>query len=209
MNRPNFVLKLDKKAGRDWTAAECARVIAWLREHEQERLVWFTAGRYLGVSVAKEDVEEAWAAFYTETFEAARLSYRPGGPDFVTYALYVCFKRECIRRGDKIRCRCKSTVSLHRAAVESETSDEDLIDARPQPCGIVERRQLMEEITLFLSGSGIPEQQKRAFELRYFCEMSNEEAAWEMGAEIGTVRVWAHRAAAKLKDHLVQKGWAD
>ena len=206
-NKPYSILKLDKKPGRDWARAEVTKIIAWLMDREQERVVWYAAARYLGGGGSVEDVEEAWVAFYAEIVEAARLSYRPGGPDFFTYALHVCFKRECVRRGEKIRNTRMPVVSLHVAAVEEETADDELVDSSADPCKLVERKRLVEEISLFLTYSKMPVNHKRAFELKYLSEMSNEEAAWELEAEVGTVKVWAHRAAAKIKEHLAEKGW--
>src|SRR5437870_1536900 len=103
MQRPDNIQVLDARAGSDWSGQEAARALQWWCERDQERLVWFAAARYLGWGVSKQDIEDAWAAFYTEGLEKSRLSYRPGGPDFATYALHVCFKRECIRRGEEIR----------------------------------------------------------------------------------------------------------
>jgi len=173
-------------------------------DREQERLVWIAAFRYLGSGASREDVEEAWVSFYAEEMERSRLSYRPGGPDFVTYTLHVCFKRECVRRGEAIRKRNRAAVPMPDEAdavmLASDQKEDD-------PQILLEQRSIVQEVREFLESSKMPERHKQAFILKHFAEKSNEEIAWELCAEVGTVKVWAHRAAAKVQEHLIRKGW--
>ncbi|WP_165864442.1 RNA polymerase sigma factor [Capsulimonas corticalis] len=178
-------------------------------EREQERLVWAAAYRYLGSGVTLEDVEEAWVTFYSEGVERSRLSYRPGGPDFATYALHVCFKRECIRRGEEIRKRKRGSISITAAVAEEGLSDNELLDSAAGPHALLEQQSLIQAVVDFLNAGNLPAQQRRAFELKHFEEMSNEEIAEELGAPVGTIRVWVHRGAVKVQEFLTQKGWAN
>lgn len=208
-NRPDNVSKLDLKPGKDWTPEEISRVTRWWMEREQERLVRAAAYRYLGPYATTEDVEDAWVLFYAQERESSRKSYRPGGPDFATYALHVCFKRHCYRRAAALRKHCCGSTSLQAAAVVSGRCDEEICDVDVSPHGLVERNILIAEVVRFLVQAPIPPQQRRAFELKHFEQMSNEEVAWELGAQVGTVKVWAHRAALRIQEHLREKGWAN
>jgi RNA polymerase sigma factor (sigma-70 family) len=89
---------------------------------------------------------------------------------------------------------------------EGERACGDTRSADPQ--AIVEQKSIVEEVRRFLDESKMPERHKQAFVLKHFAEKSNEEIAWELCAEVGTVKVWAHRAAVKVQEHLVRKGWA-
>jgi RNA polymerase sigma factor (sigma-70 family) len=203
MNRPESLAALDGKPGKSWTPAEIGRARRWWMDRDQERLVWIAAFRYLGSGPTREDVEEAWVTFYAEEIERSRLSYRPGGPDFATYTLHVCFKRECVRRGEAIRRRNRASVPIG-----SESEGVRLAEPRSaDPQAVVEQKSIVEEVYRFLELSKMPERHKQAFMLKHFAEKSNEEIAWELCAEVGTVKVWAHRAAVKVQEHLARKGW--
>jgi RNA polymerase sigma factor (sigma-70 family) len=185
------------------------RATRWWMERDQERLVWLAAYRYLGPGVIAEDVEEAWVAFYAEEMNRSRKSYRPGGPDFPTYALHVCFKRECIRRGEEIRKRNKANVPLYLTSAETGTFEREIVSSEPDPQTILEHKSIVGEIVNFLESSSMPPRHKRAFVLKHFDGKSNEEIASELSAEVGTVKVWAHRAAVRVQEHLRRKEWVN
>ncbi|MCW3061883.1 MAG: hypothetical protein JWQ02_3704 [Capsulimonas sp.] len=205
MQRPDNIRALDAKAGLQWSEQEVARAWRWWLERDQERLVWFAATRYLGWGVQSQDIEEAWVAFYADVVEKSRRSYRPGGPDFATYALHVCFKRDCIRRGEEIRVRSQTFVSLSSDPREKGGFEPVSHDASPHT--IAERAWLVREVLCFIQNSPMPHRHKRAFILKHFDEKSNEEIASELGAEVGAVKVWAYRAAVKVQEYLCVKEW--
>jgi RNA polymerase sigma factor (sigma-70 family) len=209
MTRPDYILALDRKAGKEWTQSEIRRSMRWWMDRDQERLIWLAAFRYLGLGVATEDIEEAWVTFYAEELEKSRKSYRPGGPDYATYAVHVCFKRECIRRGEEIRKRGRSTVSLYAEMGETGPYDREIASTGPDPQTLVEQKALIGEIVNFLETSTMPPRHKRAFVLKHFDGKSNEEIASELSAEVGTVKVWAHRAAVRVQEHLRRKEWVN
>jgi RNA polymerase sigma factor (sigma-70 family) len=209
MIKPEFIRALDQKPGKEWSQDEVKRATRWWMDREQERLIWLAAFRYMGPGVANEDVEEAWVTFYAEELEKSRKSFRPGGPDFATYAVHVCFKRECIRRGEEIRKRSRSTVSLYAEAGETGSYDREIASEGPDPQSLVEQRALIGEIVSFLETSNMPPRHKRAFVLKHFDGKSNEEIASELSAEVGTVKVWAHRAAVRVQEYLRRKEWVN
>jgi len=210
MDKPDNIRVLDDKPGRDWSTEEVDRGYRWWLEREPERAVWAAALRYLGYGATDEDVEEAWDAFYREEWQKYRRSYRPGnGPDFETYILHVCFKRECVRRGEEIRRRARTCVSLDVAAVEEGTCDDELLDRHSDPHVTVVHKQIIAEVGRFLEASDMPPNQRKAFELKHFDEMTNEEIACELKAEVGTIKVWAHRAAVRVQKHLQEMGWTN
>ena len=207
MKTPEDIEALDHRPGREWTADEVARMRQWWLADSQQRLVWLAATRYMGSGVTREDIEDAWGAYYAEEMERSRLSYRPGGPGFVTYSIHVCFKRECVRRGREIRKRRDAAASSANSSGE-EWSYEDRVAADgPDPYAIVEQNAAVREIACFLEETTMPLQHTRAFYLKHFEQMSYEEIAWELQAAPGTVRVWVHRAAVRVQEHLRKKGW--
>jgi len=208
MIQPDFITALDHKPGDEWTSQEVARAQRWWMEREQERLIWSAAHRYLGPGVTPDDVEDAWVSFYSG-LDRLRLSYRPGGPNFVTYAVHVCYKRECVRTGDRLRKQYRSSLSMVAAAAEEGSSDDEIVDDGGDPQKIVERDCLIKEVKEFLEQGSLPENHRKAFELKHMHEMSNEEIAAELGVTVGTAKVWAHRGAMKIQEHLTRKGWAN
>jgi len=209
MNRPDSISVLDQKPGKDWSNEEVERARRWWMEREQERLIWIAATRYLGPGSTKEDIEELWVSFYAEEIDKSRRSFRPGGPDFATYTLHVCFRRECIRRGEQVRKRLRSESSLEAGDTETGPYERNIADTGPNPVQQVEQKALIEEIVKFLDESKMPLNQKRAFTLKHFGDKSNEEIASELRAEIGTVKVWVHRVAQKVHAHLRRKEWVN
>lgn len=178
-------------------------------EREQERFVWLAAYRYLGSGAVTEDIEEAWVQFFAEEIEKCRRSFKPGGPDFVTYTVHICFKRECIRRGEEIRRRNRQSVSLEAGTAADAAYDRGIASSEPDPQDLVEQNALIGEIIDFLERSPIPPRHKQAFVMKHFDGKTNEEVAVELQAEVGTVKVWAHRAAMKVQEHLRRNDWGD
>jgi len=207
MNRPDNIQALDGKAGRAWTHEDIARIHQWLLAESQQKLVWLAATRYLGSGATREDIEDAWCVYYDEELERSRMSYRPGGPDFATYSIHVCFKRECIRRGRDIRRRRDATLSSSNASGDEWSHEERLSADTPDPYLMVEQKALLREIECFLEEFTMPSQQKQAFIYKYYDHMSYEEIAWDLQATPGTVRVWVHRASVRVQEHLRKKGW--
>ncbi|MGO8672571.1 MAG: RNA polymerase sigma factor [Capsulimonadaceae bacterium] len=205
-SRPARVEALDRKPGCEWTTEEMRRQAAWWMLREQERVVWTAALRYLGPLATHEDVEDAWIAFY-EDLDRVRQSYRPGWVDFRAYALHVCFKRECIRRGCEIRKRVSAQVPIAVASVIQKVEDDELAGCAEGPHSIVEHRHMVACVERILDSPDFTYQHRRAFALRHFEFWSNEEIAFELGAEIGTVKVWIHRAAQRVRDSLRKEGW--
>jgi len=179
----------------------------WLQADTQQRLVWVAATRYLGSGATREDIEDAWGAYYAEEIERSRMSYRPGGPDFMTYSIHVCFKRECVRRGREIRKRRDTTVSGSNSSGDEWSYEDRAAASAADPYRTLEQKTLIGEIVCFFEETVMPVQQKRAFMLKYFDQMTYEEIAWELQAPPGTVRVWVHRASVRVQEHLRKKGW--
>jgi RNA polymerase sigma factor (sigma-70 family) len=207
MNKPDDILALDGIPGCSWTDEQIAGMQAWWHADGQQKLVWLASVRYLGSGATREDIEDAFGSFYGVDLERSRLSYRPGGPDFVTYSVHVCFKRECVRRGNDIRKRRDSLISNTKASGEEWSFEERALATGPDPYQHVEQEMLLQEIACCLEETAMPQQQKQAFILKHYEQMSNEEIAWEMQAEVGAVRVWTHRAAMRVREHLRKKGW--
>lgn len=209
MNVPEKIHLLDQKPGNEWTEDEIRYITHWWMERSQEKLIWIAACKYLGDGATKEDIEDAWASFYTEEIDISRRSYRPGGPGYVIYAIHVCFKRSCFRRGSQIRKSLITCTSLtNDNGVEISTLDV-VSDTAQGTHSIVEQRMIIDEVLQFLEKSSLSKQQKLTFTLKHFSNLSDEEIALELGAELKTVRVWAHRAAGKVHEHLKELGWTN
>src|SRR5579862_1511849 len=102
MEIPHQLRQLNTRPGNRWNNADVERMRHWWLQKSQMRIVWFYASRYLGAGASREDIEDAVIEFFDKLEEACR-HYSPGGPDFTTFLLHVCYKNHCVRKGESIR----------------------------------------------------------------------------------------------------------
>lgn len=197
---PETLENLNEIPGAAWVQRDAEAMEAWWRSAGPERLVWHCAARYLGVGTAREDVEEAWLDFYRQILPRAREAFRPGGPDFVTFALNICFKRHCILAGSRIRRRREREVPL-------EDGDTAELVGTDDPRGEAEYRAFRAALETALASPDMPEVQRKAFRLRHFAGMAYSEIAISMQAPEGSVKAWVHRATSRIATVLRREGW--
>ncbi|SRR5579884_711863 len=209
MQVPPHLQHLDARPGTDWTEAEIQQLVRWWFAPVQLRRVWYYAARYLGPEVTRQDIEDAAVDFYF-VFEQARQAYRPGGASFASFLLHVCFKHHCLRLSGRIRKRAREEQPLDRPAREGLTYVFELVDTRPDSdaAGRAQGQAFLTTLAEVLNTPVLSEKHKQVFVLRYFKSLSYEEIARQIGAPVGSVKVWVQRATAKIRTLLTQRGWS-
>jgi RNA polymerase sigma factor (sigma-70 family) len=199
---------LDEKPGTLWTESEFACVLAWWQEPQQLRLIWHYAGRYLGRSASREDVEDAVVEFFS-LLEKVRQSYKPSGMSFFTYAVCVCFKHHCVRAAQRIQQRRQGQVPLYRDTANGEEFVLELVDGVPEndPAQRAQYAAFLKAVSTFLAEGYLSDNQRRAFILRIIEGMSYEEVAVQLNAPLGSVKGWVHRATGIARVYLTERGW--
>ena len=211
MEVPDFIAALDTKAGRDWTAAEYARVAAWWREREQEKLVWHCAARFLGRVATREDIEEVWQDFYVKLMPRARASYRPIGVGFCTYLLDVCLKNHCAQQSRRLERRrlreiCWTDVGQVALSLASQTGPEA---TEADPFDHASQQAFVAALNAALNHRTINPLHRDAFLLRYTEQFSYAEIARILAVPEGTAKVWVHRVTARIAALLNKQGWEE
>jgi RNA polymerase sigma factor (sigma-70 family) len=204
-----FITQLETKPGREWTSAEFAQVMAWWREPEQEKLVWYCTARFLGKEATQEDVEEVWLDFYLKIVPRARTSYRPVGVGFCTYLLDVCLKNHCRQISRRLERRSRREVAWTDDAsipvlltLEQHTQQEGT-----DPLQHAEQQAFLSALNAALNDGAIRPAHRDAFLLRYVEQLSYSEIARTLGIPEGTAKAWVHRVTARIAAHLEVQGW--
>ncbi len=80
------------------------------------------------------------------------------------------------------------------------------IDHSPEdPSRLLEKKQLREEMLDFMQT--LPTQQRLAFELRFYKQLSFAEIGETTGSALGTVKTNYREAIKKLRKHAIESGW--
>ena len=105
-----------------------------------------------------------------------------------------------------VRNRARNLRASEAARVQRQRSwagDQQTLDATPQDRDMDERVDQVRQAMLHL-----PENQRRAVELRYFYDLSDDAAAARLGLRPGHVRVLIHRGLQALRTRLGQVSWS-
>ena len=97
--------------------------------------------------------------------------------------------------------RCRTALAARRRKPAGEAAVELLADDRPDERAAA---QLGEEVHLALEN--VREDYRQAFILFHEHELSYAEIAEAMGAPLGTIKTWVHRARKELIEALQQRG---
>jgi RNA polymerase sigma factor (sigma-70 family) len=211
MRVPEAITVLDARPGCEWTSAEFARVAAWWREREQEKLVWYCIARFLGKQAKREDVEEIWQDFYLKIIPRARASYRPVGVGFCTYLLDVCLKNHCLQQSLRLARRHRREIlSTDAQAVALVLESEQNADqAAIDPFAQASQQAFLAALTAALNHSSVRPVFREAFLLRHTELLSYPDIARSLGVPEGTAKAWVHRATARIAALLREQGWEE
>jgi RNA polymerase sigma-70 factor, ECF subfamily len=99
----------------------------------------------------------------------------------------------------------KTLTYLHNAKCESsDEMPETEAGSRFRPDALLDQSERETAIHDFMTG--LPEQQRLAFELRFYRHMSFDEIAEATGKALGTVKTNYREALAKLRTYAIRKG---
>lgn len=97
--------------------------------------------------------------------------------------------------------RAKLNIPMDNQQLESHLQP----DLNQQPDIEMEKKEIQNSVLTFMST--LPVQQRLAFELRFYKELSFKEIAEVSGNAIGTVKTNYREAIKKLREQAIEKGW--
>ena len=109
--------------------------------------------------------------------------------------------RIAVNKGLNYLKRIKQNVRLDNDQLETHLQP----DLNNQPDIEMEKKEIQDSVLYFMST--LPVQQRLAFELRFYKELSFKEIAEISGNAVGTVKTNYREAIKKLREHAIEKGW--
>ena len=204
---PVSIEALFELPGRDWSSKDRQRVIRWLFEPTQFTYLVRFCLYHLGPNPLTEDAEDAWAEFCATRLEAVLLTYDPlKGRRFWNYLLF-CLERECGHYRRKLARQDNAETPLEIQL----PGDDDVIeivltaDESGSPGTHVETQEMLALLNRCLAT--LPPRHRQAFVMVELQALDYAEAATSINEKPGTIRVWACRARAALRECLRQGGY--
>ena len=108
------------------------------------------------------------------------------------------FNRIVIHDTLKVLQKQKKNLSIDEM---EETSDFDIFDPAPLPEEALEAKETLQAVRLALTR--LDPQQRAAFVMRYYLQMSEKDIAETLHGPLGTVKWWSFSARRKLKQTLL------
>jgi RNA polymerase sigma factor (sigma-70 family) len=203
--------------GRCWTDKEVFQVKVWLNEEPQYNQMIEYTQQYLGREATREDAEEVWQDFCLGQTGSSSLDYyirrfEPGkGRTFLNWAIHLCFRQDCVKKGNKIRERLESIESIFSVKNNERGAQAELIELEANkqavnPAEQLEREEFLKALNRCLFS--LRPQHRATFVLREIEELSVKETADQLGVPQGSVKGRLNRAKHELKKCLKKEGWA-
>lgn len=146
-----------------------------------QKKVWLVCRGYVGPSEADAVSQEAFLKVYT------RLASYDGRSKFSTWLVRIAINTsiDFLRREQ-------------RRSIVGDPPDEQLIsDQSADPEERSRQRQAIRKLSSVLQG--LPEGQRRVFQLRFFASLDLEEIAKILGVHVGTVKTQIHRSVHRVR----------
>jgi RNA polymerase sigma factor (sigma-70 family) len=211
---PQAIEKIFTQPGRNWTPLEAIQVKEWLFENAQLHYLLHLCSLRLGTGASEQDVEDAFSQFYTYRLDSVILLYDPKREkrkSFWNYLL-MCLERDCFRCSRKLQKKSLREYPLvdiepgEEVGINPEYLSGDLQEPlQKSPEGATTVKQALTALERCLEF--LPANHRQAFLLLVVQEISDKEASQVMNSPPGTVRVWAARARAALKNCMNREGW--